>query len=651
MLLDQGADVNSIYRSPRNVVMTPLDCALQKGFRSTAKFLQLHSGLPASKLRLSGRSPNAINDQELVKPLHSINKSKSDIKINSDDFVNSCTIREHQHAPRKCVCKLTDSCRRRCSKLKCCIHLRASSCETLAKGNESSDINRSKSNIELQRSRKSHPSNRTSRLERSESTITYSSSSSSDFDCVNCKMKELDRSKKCRRSRAKSTPRKKNIYNDRSSTDEEWNRKSVTKTKYKKSFTKTTKIIAHNKPDNLGVPVDMCSANEIKVDDNANPSAHAGDDKSIELNIQPLISVDVSTQDSCQPEDPKNSNIIIATADVHASNISESLSADVNSDNIDINKEIVEQEANSDTNLNAMSIEIEECNNKKSVSNAFEEINTQPNNAMEHAQSQETGNIISEINGNEDNLVVNDNDKLSKTDNNDNDSQCNNELQIPHELCIPQNETNENQTTASISDELDNPQQVHIINSPDSHESDELAMVRTTTNAQAQPVVTEDLTLDQNDNVNRKSSFTVLDTIDLLDQHKLYIDSDFEINNRPSFSVLESNEHNFNIDDAKTSDDDNQLIASADEGDLKSGRRKRVKSRAKFTNIRQGLEQISRDQDSGFEPSPRAMRTKIPSPQLISDLVNSRRSFIGGRSNGLDMTAVTQNLNMNIRRY
>lgn len=30
--------------------MTPLDCAMQRGFRSTAKYLQLHGGLPASRL-------------------------------------------------------------------------------------------------------------------------------------------------------------------------------------------------------------------------------------------------------------------------------------------------------------------------------------------------------------------------------------------------------------------------------------------------------------------------------------------------------------------------------------------------------------------------------------------------------------------------
>lgn len=69
MLIDFGADINSIYRMPGNIVQTPLDCALNKGHRSTAKFLQLHGGLPANKLRLSGRNPNALNDQELVKPL------------------------------------------------------------------------------------------------------------------------------------------------------------------------------------------------------------------------------------------------------------------------------------------------------------------------------------------------------------------------------------------------------------------------------------------------------------------------------------------------------------------------------------------------------------------------------------------------------
>nr|CAH7738336.1 unnamed protein product [Callosobruchus chinensis] len=50
ILLDFGAHINPILRTSKNVFMTPLDCALQRGFRSTAKFLQLHGGAPASRL-------------------------------------------------------------------------------------------------------------------------------------------------------------------------------------------------------------------------------------------------------------------------------------------------------------------------------------------------------------------------------------------------------------------------------------------------------------------------------------------------------------------------------------------------------------------------------------------------------------------------
>jgi ankyrin repeat protein len=45
MLIQLGGDVNAVYRNIKNVVKTPLDCALQKGFRSTAKFIQMHEGL------------------------------------------------------------------------------------------------------------------------------------------------------------------------------------------------------------------------------------------------------------------------------------------------------------------------------------------------------------------------------------------------------------------------------------------------------------------------------------------------------------------------------------------------------------------------------------------------------------------------------
>ncbi|XP_063919125.1 ankyrin repeat domain-containing protein 12 isoform X2 [Zophobas morio] len=50
ILLDAGAQINPILRTSKNTFMTPLDCALQRGFRSTAKYLQLHGGVPANRL-------------------------------------------------------------------------------------------------------------------------------------------------------------------------------------------------------------------------------------------------------------------------------------------------------------------------------------------------------------------------------------------------------------------------------------------------------------------------------------------------------------------------------------------------------------------------------------------------------------------------
>ncbi|GBP61177.1 Ankyrin repeat, PH and SEC7 domain containing protein secG [Eumeta japonica] len=50
LLLDRGAEVNPVARSSKNEPLTPLDCATARGHRSTAKYLQMHGGLPASKL-------------------------------------------------------------------------------------------------------------------------------------------------------------------------------------------------------------------------------------------------------------------------------------------------------------------------------------------------------------------------------------------------------------------------------------------------------------------------------------------------------------------------------------------------------------------------------------------------------------------------
>uniref|UniRef100_A0A6P7FWT9 Ankycorbin n=1 Tax=Diabrotica virgifera virgifera TaxID=50390 RepID=A0A6P7FWT9_DIAVI len=59
ILLDAGAQINPVLRTSKNVFMTPLDCALQRGYRSTAKYLQLHGGVPAS--RLSDPTKSQVN--------------------------------------------------------------------------------------------------------------------------------------------------------------------------------------------------------------------------------------------------------------------------------------------------------------------------------------------------------------------------------------------------------------------------------------------------------------------------------------------------------------------------------------------------------------------------------------------------------------
>ncbi|XP_071447314.1 uncharacterized protein [Hetaerina americana] len=50
VLLDSHSLVNPVMRTPRGQMATPLDTALLRGNRGCAKFLQLHGGVPASKL-------------------------------------------------------------------------------------------------------------------------------------------------------------------------------------------------------------------------------------------------------------------------------------------------------------------------------------------------------------------------------------------------------------------------------------------------------------------------------------------------------------------------------------------------------------------------------------------------------------------------
>ena len=50
MLIDHGAFVNPIMRNAKGQLVSPVDGALHRGNRGTAKYLQLHGGVPAAKI-------------------------------------------------------------------------------------------------------------------------------------------------------------------------------------------------------------------------------------------------------------------------------------------------------------------------------------------------------------------------------------------------------------------------------------------------------------------------------------------------------------------------------------------------------------------------------------------------------------------------
>lgn len=177
MLIELGADVNAVYRNVKNVVKTPLDCALQKGFRSTAKFIQTHEGLPANKLRLSGRKTHSILPElDEVKPLKFAEievtyESKGRRLSKGSDSDSETSGRHRRKKHRKCSHKRRTS---SCSDTFICHRV-----------DEPCEIGRSKSTTELSRHRKSKQRSISSSDEESGSE----SESSEDECCYHTKRK------------------------------------------------------------------------------------------------------------------------------------------------------------------------------------------------------------------------------------------------------------------------------------------------------------------------------------------------------------------------------------------------------------------------------------------------------------------------------
>ncbi|KAM8703867.1 hypothetical protein ACLKA7_008488 [Drosophila subpalustris] len=171
LLLDYGGDVNALYRNSRGIVLTPLDCALQRGHRSTAKFLQSHGGQPSGKLRLAARRGNPFHEgtaADPVRPLkyvekeeiHDLRSSKKyvvylkrtdsdgaageEVGQGEDEGENECSCTEQSYRKEQ---RLEHICRRHKRRQ---LRRRTNSCGE-NKHEKCSDICRSKSNIEIRR--------------------------------------------------------------------------------------------------------------------------------------------------------------------------------------------------------------------------------------------------------------------------------------------------------------------------------------------------------------------------------------------------------------------------------------------------------------------------------------------------------------------
>ncbi|KAH8306439.1 hypothetical protein KR018_011520 [Drosophila ironensis] len=230
LLLDYGADVNAVYRNSRGLVLTPLDGALQRGHRSTAKFLQANGGQPSNKVRLSSRRTgnpfHETNAADLVRPLkyvekeelHDLRSSKkyvvylkrSDSDLgngNGHDPEGDCSCSEQTYRKEQ---RVRHVCRRHKRRQ---LRRRTNSCGE-SKHERCSELCRSKSNIEIRR--------RKSRERYASSSDWEEEGDEGDEDsCENCCYHKRQKERVVARKR--STPSKKSKGRRDSDEDEERN--------------------------------------------------------------------------------------------------------------------------------------------------------------------------------------------------------------------------------------------------------------------------------------------------------------------------------------------------------------------------------------------------------------------------------------------
>lgn len=668
MLLDYGADINCIYRTNRNIVMTPLDCALQKGFRSTAKFLQLHGGLPASKLRLSGRKPNALTDQELVTPLNFKSETSTAPPIGStttahqqhdDDHLNGKDVKRfvvyinHSDSDDN-SCDEKSSRRAHHKSRSMCHHhrhryrMRTSSCETYAvqKDDDScNDMCRSKSNIEIHRRRKS-------RHKRDSSS--YSDDSSSEECC---------RHRKRNRHRHKRSTRKAKSKDPHDSSDCDGSCKRKQKTE-KRSVSAAKKDDANGRESK--VDKEEKSANREKSDSKVEEAVNVTQTEANANTEADKKSEEVRTKSATlkRPQSARASSAKQRTQKHEANllkandndNQMESISETAVTGREELNKSASDDSKNAQLNNDSESAEAVEITTKVDVHVSNDVIND-----AKVEQVETTEKKISEAAESESNQA-----QIEVVDSVVSAVHLADTQETPH----VESNASQNIITSTASE---------IVDSQDQPKSLEVLPNNDTLPQEINPADLQ--TFNDNKDEPRKSSFTVLASDDSIDQTDPFSGNEQE---RPkSFKVLSSLEKDDDIDDEDeeyySSDDDQQLLDNQNDHRerLVSENKKAYKQSKQYSVdipnrvLDKTLQQHSKDQDSGFEPSPRAMRTKIPTPQSTYAAAMPRKKTANGGSvrdqqisscsrqegrkpgdkSAVNMVTVSQSIQKNIRRY
>lgn len=741
MLLDYGADINSIYRNSKGIVMTPLDCALQKGYRSIAKFLQSNGGLPATKLRLSGLRPNAFNDQELVKPLKHIEKEEI-YDLKNSMRITKVNARKSDSESADCSCNENNHRKQHSTHHACNHHIkrfrrRTSSCgevEDIQKDDESNDVHRSKSNIEIRR-RKSR-----------EKIYT---SGEDDDSCENCckhkrRLKLRRKDRPTRRSREwiesdveieekyirKERKRSKNDVQEESEeiaekvirrkVDQDRTSKQISEYRRRpQSAKRRQQKSLFTKPSEGAMTIDLTDEDEIPKSEKVitEVEIHKTDEavkeevsqKESERQVIKETEKEVVDEASKKPEkELENTDKIVENLtipQITEQTVSEQdKSAEIRSDIITnekkeeesgkVEEQLEDEEIKHENKLEEKAEEKAEGKTGEKVEEKVEEevekttkdvkedksiekieskkeleLETVPSKEDKKPNEQFLASTSAEITAkDQDKILDNAQEKEVK-------AELNATGKIEEACSIIPDKPTETETKESKMDE------VQVETSEIDREQE---------GRRSFTLLLESPNEEDNKSV-RKGSFTVLKSDESVDVEEALEKLDKE--KEQSFKVVPNNKSKLDSDvDYSTTDeaieecdddDDDQIllrqrISSGSRFIQTSpsleGRKRRLKKRMKNDEKQKNLwrsesvqqQQTSKDQDSGFEPSPRAMKTKIPTPRGIHTAYLPRKpiyatldkrscsSRVEGRKPGdrgaCSMSAVTRSIQRNIRR-